>query len=204
MTRGMPIPETVTLHIPFRVVKRGGRKEMQLPKGAEQPGKTDNTMVKALARAFRWRRMLESGDYGSIADLARAEKIGRAYVSAMLRLALPPLDIVEAILQGRQGGGRHPGALMAGVPVVWRAQLAWRHPGPYTASTGSCWSWSALLRVDRSGRSELTEAGLSKEESPCPDAIAATAPNTSARSSPSATPARPSTLFPATMTCRGT
>ena len=37
MTRATPIPDTVTLHVPFRVVKRGGRKEMQLPEGATQP-----------------------------------------------------------------------------------------------------------------------------------------------------------------------
>lgn len=49
MTRGAPISETVTLHVPFRIVKRGGRKEMQLPEGAEQPRRTDNTLVKALA-----------------------------------------------------------------------------------------------------------------------------------------------------------
>lgn len=56
-----PISETVTVHVPFRVVKRGGRKEMQLPDGAASSRKTDNTLVKALARAFRWKRMLESG-----------------------------------------------------------------------------------------------------------------------------------------------
>lgn len=61
MTRGAPIPETVTLHVPFRVVKRGGRKEMQLPAGVSQTPKTDSTLVKALARAFRWKRMLEFG-----------------------------------------------------------------------------------------------------------------------------------------------
>jgi hypothetical protein len=53
--------------------------------------------------------MLESGDYGSIADLARAEKIGRAYVSTMLRLTLLAPDTVEAILDGRRGGGHHTG-----------------------------------------------------------------------------------------------
>ena len=59
MTRNSPIPETVTLHVPFRVVKRGGRKEMQLPVGVAPPRRTDNTLVKALARAFRWNRMLQ-------------------------------------------------------------------------------------------------------------------------------------------------
>ena len=58
MTRGAPIPETVTLHVPFRIVKRGGRKEMQLPDGAARLRRTDSTLVKALARAFRWKRML--------------------------------------------------------------------------------------------------------------------------------------------------
>ena len=61
MTRGTAIPDTVTLHVPFRVVKRGGRKEMQMPEGATQPRRTDSTLVKALARAFRWKRMLEVG-----------------------------------------------------------------------------------------------------------------------------------------------
>lgn len=61
MTRGTPIPDTVTLQVPFRIVKRGGRKEMQMPEGVEHPRRTDSTLVKALARAFRWKRMLESG-----------------------------------------------------------------------------------------------------------------------------------------------
>jgi hypothetical protein len=76
------------------------------PQPEARPPRIDNALVKALARAFRWRRMLESGDYGSIADLARAEKIGRAHVSTMPLLAP---DIVEAILDGRQGGERHAG-----------------------------------------------------------------------------------------------
>ena len=78
MTRGAPIPETVTLHVPFRVVKRGGRKEMQMPEGATQPRRTDSTLVKALARAFRWKRMLESGEFATIAELAEREGIARA------------------------------------------------------------------------------------------------------------------------------
>ena len=58
MSRGTPIPDTATLHVPFPVVKRGGRKDLQLPEGAAQPRRTDSALVKALARAFRWKRML--------------------------------------------------------------------------------------------------------------------------------------------------
>ena len=59
MTRATSIPDTVTIHVPFRVVKRGGRKEMVLPDGAAQARKPDNTLVKALERSFRWKWLLE-------------------------------------------------------------------------------------------------------------------------------------------------
>ena len=103
MTREPPIPETVTLYVPFRVVKRGGRKVTQLPKGAEEPRKADNTLVKALARAFRWKRMLESGEFATIAELADREGIAPSYMTRVLRLTLLAPDIAEAILNGKQG-----------------------------------------------------------------------------------------------------
>jgi hypothetical protein len=124
----MTAAPTVTVHAPFAIRKRGGRKVIVTPDGAvapqpeARPPRIDNALVKALARAFRWRRMLESGDYASIADLARAEKIGRSYVSTMLRLTLLAPDIVEAILEGRQGEDVTLEGLMAGVPVVWGEQ----------------------------------------------------------------------------------
>ena len=62
-------------------------------------------MVKALARAFRWKRMLEDGRYASISEIAAAEKIDRGYVGTILRLTLLAAGIVEAILDGRQPDG---------------------------------------------------------------------------------------------------
>lgn len=100
MTRGAPIPETVTLHVPFRVVKRGGRKEMQLPEGAARLRKPDSALIKALARAFRWKRMLESGEFTTIAELAQREGIVASYMTRVLRLTLLAPDIVETILHG--------------------------------------------------------------------------------------------------------
>jgi hypothetical protein len=61
----------------------------------------NSTLVKVPARAFRWRRMLESGAYGTIAELAAAEKINSSYVSRLLRLTLLAPEIVEMILDGR-------------------------------------------------------------------------------------------------------
>ena len=100
MTRGAPIPDTVTLYVPFRIVKRGGRKEMQVPEGATQPRRTDNTLVKALARAFRWKRMLDSGEFMSAAELAEHEGIAPSYVTRILQLTLLSPGYVDAIVEG--------------------------------------------------------------------------------------------------------
>ena len=74
-------------------------------------------LVKALARAFRWRRMLETGRYGTIDEIAAAEKINDSYVSRVLRLTLLAPEIVEAILDGRQPEGMMLPGLLKGVPV---------------------------------------------------------------------------------------
>ena len=137
MTRATPAPEMVTLHVPFRVVKRGGRKEMVLPcntpDGAYQHRRTDSdllkaplvraqqrTLVKALARAFRWKqRMLESGEFATIAELADREGIALSY---MTRLLLIATDTMEVILDGQQRSEVTLARAMQPFPVEWEAQ----------------------------------------------------------------------------------
>ena len=122
MTRGTPVPETVTLHVPFRIVKRGGRKEMQMPEGSAQQRKTDNSLVKAVARAFRWKRMLESGEFATVAELAEREGIAPSYVTRILRVTLLAPNIVEAILDGSQGPGVTLAPVLEPFPVEWDEQ----------------------------------------------------------------------------------
>lgn len=122
MNRSTPIPETVTLHVPFRIVKRGGKKEMQMPEGATQSQRTDNTLVKALARAFRWKRMLESGEYATIAELAEREGIAPSYMTRVLRLTLLAPDIIEGILDRKQGPEVTLAQVLEPFPLDWRLQ----------------------------------------------------------------------------------
>jgi hypothetical protein len=122
MTRAAHISETVTLHIPFRVVKRGGRKAMVLPEGAAQARKTDNTLVKALARAFRWKRMLESGEFATVSELAEREGIASSYLTRVLRLTLLAPDVVEAILAGKLGPSVTLARVFEPFPVEWEGQ----------------------------------------------------------------------------------
>ena len=120
-------PPMLTVHIPLTVRRRGGRKVVIAPDGTEAPviatARIDSTLVKALARAFRWRRMLETGVVSTVGEIAVREKINKSYVSRVLRLTLLAPDIVEAILDGRQAPEVTLRGLLKGVPVEREGQL---------------------------------------------------------------------------------
>lgn len=122
MTRTPLVPETVAIHVPFRLVKRGGRKEMQLPEGAAQARTPDSTLVKALARAYRWKQMLDSGEFATITELAGREGIASSYMTRVLRLTLLSPDIVEAILDGKQGPDVALAQLLQPFSTTWSEQ----------------------------------------------------------------------------------
>lgn len=118
---------TITVRIPISIRKRGGRKLILAPDGTSETWtspcrRIDSAMVKAIARAFRWREMLENGTYATIAEIAVAEKINDSYVGRVLRLTLLAPDIVEAILNGQQPAGLQLPALMKPLPIDWAAQ----------------------------------------------------------------------------------
>jgi hypothetical protein len=115
---------TITVHIPLTFRKRGGRKLVVTPDGAEWAPRprVDNAMVKALARAFRWRRMLDEGVHATLEDLARAKGLAPSYVSGILRLTLLAPAIVEAILDGRQPAELQLDDLTHAYPLEWERQ----------------------------------------------------------------------------------
>ena len=120
---------TVIVRVPISIRRRGGRKLVLAPDGSNVTTgpvrrHIDNAMVKAIARAFRWREMLESGKYATIREIAATEKINESYVGRVLRLTLLAPDIVEAILSGRQPAGLQLDVLMRRFPVGWREQRA--------------------------------------------------------------------------------
>jgi hypothetical protein len=80
-------------------------------------------MVKALARAFRWRKMLDDGVHATIEDLAKAKRLPPSYVCQTLRLTLLAPDIVESILDGRQRLELRLDDLLAGFPLEWSRQF---------------------------------------------------------------------------------
>jgi hypothetical protein len=123
-----PDGSTLTVSIPLTFRKRGGRKLVIAPNGSDSWApprpRVDNAMVKAIGRAFRWRKLLETGTHTTVAEIAAAEKINASYVGRVLRLTLLAPDIVEAILGGRQPVGLQLEDLLRRFPVGWREQRA--------------------------------------------------------------------------------
>jgi len=116
--------QTLTVHVPFTIRKRGGRKLVVTPDGAPWAPRprVDNAMVKALARAFRWRKMLETGVHATLEDVAKAKGVNATYVSRILRLTLLAPEIVEAILDWRQPAELQLNDLLQGFPLGWDQQ----------------------------------------------------------------------------------
>lgn len=122
-----PVPETLTVLVPFSVRKRGGRREVIIPAGTQpKRPRVENTVLKALARAFRWKRMLESGAFATIGDLAAHEKIAPSYMTRVMRMTLLAPEIVEGIVVGQCDLGL--AELLEPFPVDWAAQILTKKP----------------------------------------------------------------------------
>jgi hypothetical protein len=117
---------TLVVRIPMRFQRRGGRKRIVAPDGSELTPSSkphlDGTLVKALARAWRWQRMLDECVYTTVSEIGEAENISKSYVSRILRLALLAPDIVEAILAGRTNTGLMLEGLERPLPASWEEQ----------------------------------------------------------------------------------
>jgi hypothetical protein len=123
--RAGPEIETLTIRIPMRLQRRGGRKLIMTPQGVAAPARKpsrDETLIKALVRAHRWRRRIESGQARSITDLAAQESVTDAYVCRLLPLTCLAPDIVEAILDGRQPKGLRLAEMLGNGPLGWEEQ----------------------------------------------------------------------------------
>ena len=103
-----PDGSTLTVFVPMTWRRRGGRKVIVAPPGAADwapPPKIDGALVKALARAHRWRRLLEEGRFGTLADLADADGSAAPTSAVCYALLLRPTSS-----SGSSTAGRPPGS----------------------------------------------------------------------------------------------
>lgn len=133
----MTAATSVTVWVPLTIRRRPGRKTVVTPLTdgvAPVTTRADPALVKALARAFRYQRMLDKGRYASISEMAAAERIERGYLGTILRMTLLAPDVVEAILDGRQPDGMSLSAFMGPFPPAWAEQSRHRASLPRSRS----------------------------------------------------------------------
>lgn len=126
MTKPTVEVATLILHIPMQFKRRGGRKLVLAPDGMAAPlvpkPSVDDTMLKILIKAHRWRRRIESGAAKSVTDLAEQEKVTVPYVTRLLAVTCLAPDITAAILDGRQPRGLTTNRMLQTIPESWDEQ----------------------------------------------------------------------------------
>ncbi|AWV21502.1 putative cytosolic protein [Roseomonas mucosa] len=123
----MTTATSITVRVPLAIRRRPGRKTIVTPMAtgpAEATTHADPALVKALARAFRYQRMLDNGVYGSVTEMAAAENIDRGYLGRLLQLTLLAPDIVQDILNGKCPERIGLPVLISPLPSPWQDQRA--------------------------------------------------------------------------------
>jgi hypothetical protein len=125
----MSAATSFTVQVPLSIRRRPGRKTVVTPEGTSPPDSRlvarthgDPALVKALARTFRYQRMLDEGRYSSITEMAEAERLYRGYMGRLLQLTLLAPEIVDSVLNGRQSEHLDLPSLMKPLPADWKQQ----------------------------------------------------------------------------------
>ncbi|WP_431272472.1 hypothetical protein [Dankookia sp. P2] len=129
---------SITVRVPLSIRRRPGRKTVVTPVQRADvvavPTRADPALLKAVARAFRYQRLLDEARYASVSEMAVAEKIERGYLGTLLRLTLLAPEIVEAIVDGQTPADFTLPRLLEPLPAAWPEQgtdlLLWLRQTP--------------------------------------------------------------------------
>jgi hypothetical protein len=121
----MSTPDTVRVVIPLKLKRRNGRPRILPPddiQHADDDAAQDPHLVRAIARAWNWRRKLEQGELTTIEDIAAAEKVTSRFVGRTLRLAYLSPVVLEKLLVHRRPCALSIKALMGSAELPWAEQ----------------------------------------------------------------------------------
>ena len=115
----------IQIFVPLQIRKRGGAAMLILPQGQNQAKNFDDKLLKAFAKAYQWKTIIEDeeNDINSLADLARSENISTPHVTKIYRLNFISPKIVEAVVNGTAPRDlRLIDILAKKAPDIWQEQ----------------------------------------------------------------------------------
>ncbi|KQZ92255.1 hypothetical protein ASD64_19330 [Mesorhizobium sp. Root157] len=112
---------TIRVVIPLTIRKKNGRPKILPPADIDpvEQRMQDPHVLRAIARAWSWRRKLDRGKASTLQDIATAEKVTDRYISRVMRLAWLSPDVLEKLIVHRM-----PPALSLN-DLVLVAELPW-------------------------------------------------------------------------------
>lgn len=120
----MSAPTTMRVFIPLTIRKRNGRPKIVPPADVvPDTGGVDPHVLKAIARAWSWRRKLENGVVATIEDIARAENVTSAFIRRTLKLAYLAPAVLEALLLARMSPAVSIKDMSASADMPWVGQV---------------------------------------------------------------------------------
>lgn len=122
----MSAPTSMRMFIPLTIRKRNGRPKIVPPADVvpDTGGGVDPHVLKAIAKAWSWRRKMESGEAATIQDIAVSEGISDRYVGRMLRLAYLAPAVLDRLLIMRVPPSASIKDMAAAAELAWAAQVA--------------------------------------------------------------------------------
>ncbi|MDA9818064.1 hypothetical protein N9C35_03395 [Flavobacteriaceae bacterium] len=115
----------IQIFVPLQIRKRGGAAMLILPQGQSQAKNFDDKFLKAFAKAYQWKTIIEDEDnkINSLSDIARDEEISNSHATKVYRLNFISPKIVEAIVNGTAPRDLRLQDIFAKkAPEIWREQ----------------------------------------------------------------------------------
>ena len=123
----MEAPETIQMFVPLKLRKKNGRPKILPP--ADYLPSEENTqdphILRAIGRAWAWRRRMEAGEFGTVRDLAIAVKLAERHVSRQLRLAYLAPEVLKRLVYRREVSAVTVKQLADCALLSWQEQEVW-------------------------------------------------------------------------------
>lgn len=96
--------DTIQIFVPLKLRKKNGRPKIMPPADylPSEDQAQDPHILRAIGRAWAWRRRMEAGEFGTVRDLAIAVNLAERHVSRQLRLAYLAPEVLKRLVFGRE------------------------------------------------------------------------------------------------------